>query len=179
MALLDRIFGRNITLDTPGPPTNDEEAVERYEYLLRTAKSHTIEKAHVEAFEKLTSEQRDLVFERFIAEPPAGERPADASPATLAKTATRAESRQPGILTRVFGDNRVNTGNGTNGAHGDSFLGTFATYAIASTAIDAIFWAGLVGTTVVATNADSSGDSSSIDAGSGAADTDFFGGFDF
>ena len=177
MALLDRILGRNITIDTPAPPTTDEQAVERYEYLLRTAKPDTIEKAHIDAFERLTPEQRDLVFERFIAEPPAGERPADSTSATLAKTATRAEAREPGILARTLGDDQSDDGttNGKAGPFGGSFLGTFATYAIASTAIDAIFWAGLIGTTVVANTPASPDASDSTDVG--GAWTDFFSAF--
>lgn len=176
MALLDRILGRNITITTPEPPTNDEQAVERYEYLLRTAKPDTIEQAHVDAFEKLTPEQRDLVFDRFAADLPTGESPADASPAALAKTATRAEAREPGILTRTFGDGRSR--NGDNDALGGSFLGSFATYAIASTAIDAIFWAGLIGTTVVA-NTDASPDTPDSTDAAGVSGMDFFGAFDF
>ena len=174
MALLDRILGRNITLDTPAPPTNDEQAVERYEYLLRTAKPDTIERAHVDAFEQLTPQQRTLVFDRFVAELPAGELPGDATPATLAQTATRAEAREPGILARTFGDYRSDAGDSRSntGPAGASFLGTFATYAIASSAIDAIFWAGLIGTTIVASNPD---DTDAGDAGG----TDFFSVFDF
>lgn len=185
MALLDRLFGRNITLDPPTSQTTDEQAVERYEYLLRNAKPDTIEKAHVDAFEQLTPEQRDLVFERFTAELPATVRPADATSTTLARSATRAEAREPGLITRTLGDDRPGVDSRRrreDGPLAGSFLNTFATYAIASTAIDAIFWAGLIGTTVIASDAagDSGpSDSSPADGGSADAGSGFLGLFEF
>ena len=182
MAFLDRLLGRNITLDTPAPPTTDDQAVERYEYLLRTAKPDTIEQAHVDAFERLTHEQRDVVFGRFLADSPAGERPADAEPATLAKAATVAETREPGFLIRTFRGERSDAGDtkATTGPVGGSFLSSVATYAVASSAIDAIFWAGLIGTTVVASNTASPDTSDSTDVGADSGSGfDFFGALDF
>lgn len=180
MQLLDRILGRNITMDAPAAPTADEQAVERYEYLLRTAKPDTIESAHVDAFEQLTPEQRDLVFERFTAHLPTRERPDDATPVALAKTATRAEERSPGILARAFGKSQADAGKERSGPEGGSFLGTFAAYAIASSAIDAIFWAGLIGTTAVASNADNSEEGSDVPEATASDDgAGFFGIFDF
>lgn len=180
MRLLDRILGRNITLDTPPSTSSDEHAVERYEYLLRTARPDTIERSHVDAFERLTPQQRDLVFERFTAEVPADDRPADASSMTLAKAATRVEAREPGTLTRVLAGNRITSGDGRDegGPLGGSLFATFATYAIASTAIDAIFWAGLIGTTDVTNHAGHAEDSGAHDAAAiGGGDTDFFSAF--
>ena len=43
----------------------DEQAVERYRYLLRTAPPETIEEAHAEAFAKLTPEQRRMVLQEL------------------------------------------------------------------------------------------------------------------
>jgi hypothetical protein len=53
----------------PGQPT-DEQAVERYRYLLRTAPPEAIEAAHAEAFARLTPEQRRLVLEGLGADLP-------------------------------------------------------------------------------------------------------------
>lgn len=52
----------------------DEQAVERYRYLLRTAPPETIEAAHAEAFSKLTPEQRRMVLGELRASAPASER---------------------------------------------------------------------------------------------------------
>lgn len=117
MSLLDRILGRKTELSaereaavaSPSPVSahaSDEDrlAVERYERMLRTAPTDAIERAHVEAFERLTPSQLDLLFERFDAAATTPEdRPADARPASLARSAARVEARQPGALARIFG----------------------------------------------------------------------------
>jgi hypothetical protein len=87
----------------PPPRSEDERAIERYRYLLRTAPPDQVEAAHAEAFGKLTPEQRRQVLEQLSAGVPAGERPRDDDPRTLARAATRAEFRQPGFLERTFG----------------------------------------------------------------------------
>ena len=80
----------------------DEQTIERYRYLLRTAPPETIEQAHAEAFAQLTPEQRRLVLQKIAETVPASERPlleqAGASPQTLARLATRQEMRQPGSM---------------------------------------------------------------------------------
>jgi hypothetical protein len=85
----------------------DEQAIERYRYMLRTAPPETIEQAHAEAFAQLTPEQRRLVLQQLAEQLPASDRPlADQnalSPQTLARLATRAEMRQPGSTERMFG----------------------------------------------------------------------------
>ena len=118
MGFLDRLLGRPerepdrqdstargraaVSADGTGR-TEDEIAVQRYQYLLRTAPPETIEKVHEEAFGRLTSEQRQLLFSKLSENPTTSERPADAEPATLAKAATRAELRQPGSMMQAFG----------------------------------------------------------------------------
>jgi hypothetical protein len=86
---------------------NDEQAIARYRYMLKTAPPETIEQAHAEAFAQLTPEQRRLVLEKMAQSVPASERPlveqAGASPQTLARLATRQELRQPGTMERMFG----------------------------------------------------------------------------
>jgi hypothetical protein len=75
--------------------------------MLRTAPPETIEQAHAEAFAQLTPEQRRKVLDSLVADLPDAERAAvardDASAASLARAATRAEIRKPGVLERAFG----------------------------------------------------------------------------
>lgn len=86
--------------------SEDERAIERYRYLLRTAPPETIEQAHAEAFAQLTPEQRRRVLEQLAASASPAERPvlerAADTPQSLARAATRAEMRQPGVLERMF-----------------------------------------------------------------------------
>src|SRR3954454_17959426 len=125
MGLLDRLFGGNrdrqrgdaaryapaasTPQDTPRPARpgqgrggGDEAAVERYRYLLRTAPPEAIEQAHAEAFATLTPEQRRTVLTELGSQVPASERAASDDPKALARMATRAEMRQPGLLERTF-----------------------------------------------------------------------------
>ncbi len=58
-----------------GAQTDDERAVERYRYLLRTAPPERIEEVHAEAFATLTPEQRRMVYDEFTrSAPPARHR---------------------------------------------------------------------------------------------------------
>ena len=66
MGFLDRLFGTDgaaAPAARRGQPTDDERAIERYRYLLRTAPPETIEEVHREAFAKLTEEQRKKLEE--------------------------------------------------------------------------------------------------------------------
>src|ERR1051326_6710201 len=102
MGFFDRLFGTDDQGARPAPPappsramSEDEIAIERYRYLLRTAPPETIEQVHAEAFAKLSPEQRRQVYEELKqgSEQPAGD---DAN--SLARAATRAEMRQPGTM---------------------------------------------------------------------------------
>jgi hypothetical protein len=90
----------------PGQLT-DEQAIERYRYMLRTAPPETVEQAHAEAFAQLTPAQRAQVLQGLSAEISPQERaslrPDQDDPQTLARLATRAEMRRPGTLERTFG----------------------------------------------------------------------------
>ena len=71
----------------------DEQAVERYRYMLRTAPPDTIEQAHEEAFSRLTPDQRRLALEQLAgATTPQEHRNAGDDPRSLARLATRAAS---------------------------------------------------------------------------------------
>jgi len=144
MGFLDRLLGRPEQPEQPrraaAPQrTDDEIAVERYRYLLRTAPPETIEQVHTEAFSKLTDEQRDLLFQQLTENAMEGERPANAEPATLAKSATRAELRQPGTLDRAFGGDQAGgrQGPGFGSMLGASLLGTVAGYVVGSAIVGA------------------------------------------
>ena len=110
MGFLDRLFGGGDSRDQrPAPPvpqarqlSDDELAVERYRYLLRTAPPESIEAVHTEAFAKLTPEQRQAVYRSLAEQMPAGERLVSDEPSALARAATRAELRSPGSMERAF-----------------------------------------------------------------------------
>jgi hypothetical protein len=110
MGLLDRFrdgAGMQRSPAAPGAASTDAQAIERYRYMLRTAPPETIEQAHAEAFARLTPEQRQRVLSELREATPAGDggalaTPSD-SPGELARLATRAEIREPGVLERMFG----------------------------------------------------------------------------
>jgi hypothetical protein len=144
MNFLDRLLGRRSepnsdpphrsTRDTqPAGQMTDEQAVERYRYLLRTAPPEAIEQAHAEAFAQLTPEQRRLVLESLSQDLPSQERVDRDDPQSLARMATRAELRQPGTLERTFG------GMSPAGLMAGSFLSTIAGVVIGTAVADAIF----------------------------------------
>ena len=200
MGFLDRLFGRDEQGSTPQARTaatargaapqrtDDEIAVERYQYLLRTAPPETIEQVHTEAFAKLTDQQRDLLFQRLTENTTPSERPADAAPATLAKAATRAELREPGTLERTLG-RQGQGGLGFGGMVGSTILGTVAGYVIGSALVSAFMPdPGATDAAASDSGTDSGGDSAndtSTDAGadtgadSGADSGGDFGGGDF
>ena len=102
------------------PPDTDEQALQRYRYMLKTAPPETIEQAHEEAFTKLTPNQRAQALRELAAETPEGERAAALAgghdePKSLARLATRAEIRQPGTIERTFGGTGRGAGMGGMG----------------------------------------------------------------
>lgn len=110
----------------PAAPSEDEQALARYRYMLKTAPPETIEQAHAEAFAKLTPQQRKMVLEQLQAEMPEAERSyATENPQSLARLATRAEVRQPGAMERMF--SRVPGGGpGMGGMIAGSLIGSLA-----------------------------------------------------
>ena len=139
MGLFDRLFGSEEEPQRPaqraGARSDDEIAVERYRYLLRTAPPETIEQVHTEAFAKLTEEQRQLLFTELSSNAPVGEAPRDTSPNALATSATRQELRNPGTMERSLGGNGNGMGFGSMVA--SSLLGTVAGYVIGSALVGA------------------------------------------
>src|SRR3954451_7055149 len=138
----------------------DEQAIERYRYLLRTAPPDQVEAAHAEAFAKLTPDQRRQLLEQLSSAVPPGERPRGDDPQTLARAATRAEFRQPGFLERTFsgpgygpggygpggygrGGYGMGGGMGMGSMIGGSLLGTVAGVVVGNTVADALFDTGV------------------------------------
>src|SRR4029453_13551281 len=80
----------------------DDQALARYRYMLATAPPEDIERAHEEAFAKLTPDQRRQALEALARVVPPSEIRGDA-PASLARAATRAETREPGTSERAWG----------------------------------------------------------------------------
>lgn len=92
------------TIDQGQGFENDQQALERYRYLLRTAPPEDLERAHAEAFARLTPQQRQLVLRSLGSELAASERNRlTDDPQTLARAATRAELQRPGTLERTLG----------------------------------------------------------------------------
>ena len=116
--------------------SEDEVAIERYRYLLRTAPPERVEEAHAEAFEQLTPEQRNQVLTQLTESVPAHERATSDEPRDLARMATRAEMRNPGTLERNFGASR---GPGFGSMLGASMLGTIGGMVIGSAVADMMF----------------------------------------
>jgi hypothetical protein len=131
MGLFDRMFGREP--DRPVSPrgagsADDDQAIARYRYLLRTAPPETIEQTHAEAFSKLTPAQRKAVLDELAREAPEEARHTPVlnadNPQALAQLATRAELRRPGTMERTFG--RVGAMPGIGTMMAGTFLSTMA-----------------------------------------------------
>ncbi len=120
-----------------GASSEDERAIARYKYLLRTADPEDIERVHAEAFGKLSPEQRQMVLQRLTEDLPENERPRSDQPADLARSATRAEMSRPGYLQGAFGGGRgMGGGMGMGGMIAGSMLGTIAGVVVGSALAD-------------------------------------------
>ncbi len=95
------LFGRRDPDPAPSQ-TTDDQALARYRYMLASAPPEDIERAHEEAFSRLTPEQRQQALQALAQHVPEGEVRGD-DPASLARAATRAEIRQPGTIERAWG----------------------------------------------------------------------------
>ena len=157
--------------------SSDEQAVERYRYLLRTAPPETIEEAHAEAFAKLTPEQRRMVLQELDSTLTPAERTTgatyDEDPRSLARLATRAEMRQPGTLERTWSG--MPGGVGMGGLMMGNFMSTIAGVMVGSMIADAFLGnAGYDGGSAGA--ADAPADTSGAEGGDFAAGDSGFGG---
>ncbi len=140
--------------DASATGTTDKQALDRYRYLLRTAPPDEIERAHEEAFAQLTPEQRRQALHSLAEHVPQSEIRGD-DPASLARTATRAEMREPGTIERAWG------GQGAVGfGLGSWFLSTLAASFIGTAIAQSFF------------DNDAGADSAAVDEGSDAGDGD-------
>ena len=171
------LFGRRGDANpAPDQGSPDEQALARYRYMLQSAPPEDIERAHEEAFAKLTPEQRRQALQALAQVVPPSEIRGD-DPASLARTATRAEIRQPGTIERAWGGAAPGLGSWFLMTLAASFIGT----AIAQSFFDNDPGADASGESADAS--DSGGDSAGDDFGGDVAETDFgggdFGGGDF
>lgn len=143
------------------PRSEDEIAIERYRYLLRTAPPETIEQVHAEAFGRLTEPQRQQVLAELSAGLPSAEQPRSSDPQAMARAATRAEYLNPGFMERTLGPQRQGPSFGS--MLGSSILGTVVGYVIGSA---------LVSSFLAPTFADDQGNQDGAsEAGADAGDT--------
>ncbi|HEU5242512.1 MAG TPA: hypothetical protein VFU25_10875 [Ornithinibacter sp.] len=154
MGFLDRLLGRVPTEQqqpqaararTPGPAapasrpaaTDDERAVARYRYLLRTAPPEQLEAMHAEAFAALTPEQRQQLLRELATASP-DDAGTSSEPADLARAATRAEMRRPGTLESTF-SRGSSTGPGMGSMFAGSMMGTVAGVVVGSAVANMMF----------------------------------------
>ena len=149
----------------------DEQALARYRYMLSSAPPEDIERAHEEAFARLTPDQRRQALEALAQVVPPSEIHGD-DPASLARTATRAEIRQPGTIERAWG------GAGAGPGLGSWFLTTLAASFIGSAIAQSFFDndTGFDGSADTAGAGDSTGESGGEDYGGDVAGGDMGGG---
>jgi hypothetical protein len=173
-------FGRDNPADqAPAQPT-DEQAVARYRYMLATAPPEEIEKAHEEAFARLTADQRRQALQALSQHVPEAEIRGD-DPASLARTATRAEIRQPGAIERAWGGSAAG-GVGLGGMFLTMVAGSFIGTAIAQSFFDND--AGYDGSAADGDgdggpDGSTGGNANDLGGDSGVADTGDMGGGDF
>jgi hypothetical protein len=189
MGFLDRLLGRTPTEQhrTSGPAaggpmaygnprpahggapsgtgaSEDERAIARYRYLLRTAPPEQLEALHAEAFSQLSPEQRQQLLRELSATSPQ-EAGTSAEPADLARAATRAEMRQPGTLQQTFSRGSFGGGGmGMGGMFAGSMMGTIAGVVVGSAIADMML--GGYGDSPEAQDAGDAGSDAGADTGS-------------
>ncbi len=194
MGFLDRLFGsdqpdRDNRRTTPPVPQNtgqrplsneppqsqDELAIERYRYLLRTAPPETIEQVHAEAFSKLTEPQRQQVLAELSAGLSPFEQPRSSNPQDLARAATRAEYMNPGFMERTLGSQQggpagsgYRQGPSMGSMIGSSILGTVVGYVIGSALVSSFMAPAFASDQSGQDGQDASGDGSADGSGAEA-----------
>jgi hypothetical protein len=146
----------------------DDQALARYRYMLATAPPEDIERAHEEAFSRLTPDQRRQALAALSRVVPPGEIHGD-DPASLARTATRAEVREPGTIERAWGPSGYAPGLGS------WFLTTLAASFIGSAIAQSFFGSDPAADPGAAESTDTGDVADSGDLGDGGD----FGGGDF
>jgi hypothetical protein len=204
MGIFDKLFGsdpepvrrptqgwqREPAGDRSAGKLTDEQAIERYRYLLKTAPPEAVEQAHEEAFAQLSPEQRRSVLDQLSSDAPEYEKEATRSkaddPRSLARMATRAEMRNPGTLERTFGGLGRSGQIGVGGLLAGSFMSSLVGTVIGSMVAQQFFAAddhqqllaedGNDQTSDEASATDDAGQEASADAEMSDAGDDFDGG---
>ncbi|MGJ9403738.1 hypothetical protein [Arthrobacter sp. KK5.5] len=96
----------------PRGSADDQAAIAKYKYMLRTAPPEDMERAHQEAFASLTPQQRSLLQTELGEQLPPAERPRSDRPEDLARAATRAEVSRPGFMEKILGRGGAGGGRG-------------------------------------------------------------------
>ena len=118
--------------------TDDERAVARYRYLLRTAPPEQLEAMHAEAFAALTPEQRQQLLRELSTASP-DDAGTSSEPADLARAATRAEMRRPGTLESTFSRGSSAGAPGMGSMFAGSMMGTVAGVVVGSAVANMLF----------------------------------------
>lgn len=146
MGFLDRLLGRpepqqQNYQDAPQRPQNaDEAALARYRYMLQTAPPEDIERAHAEAFARLTPEQRQMALQQIAQQLPESERKRlTDDPQNLARAATRMEMQRPGAMQQTFGGVGMGGGGGMMGMMAGGLLMSLAGGFIGSSIANSFF----------------------------------------
>ncbi len=162
--------------------SEDAQAIERYRYMIRTAPPDTLEQAHAEAFARLSPVQRRRLVQELARTAPSEERAAIEGTSTedapaLARIATRAELREPGVMERTLGQPGLGFGAGLLGSFAAGFIGSMVAQSFFST----MGGFGDVGAADVSGNADdaTSDEAADDDFGIGDLGGDDFSGGDF
>ncbi len=167
------------------PPSvgGGDQALARYRYMLQTAPPETIEQAHAEAFAQLSPEARRQVLTDLIQMAPVRERAAieatsSDDPQAMARVATRAEIRQPGVMERTLARPGIGFGGGLLSSFAAGFVGSLVAQsffsALGGFGTDTF---GDAGATASAGDADGGVDANYAEDGNGLDGVDDGGGF--
>jgi hypothetical protein len=143
MGFLKRLFGggdEHVTPRDDRTPT-DEQAIERYRYIVRTAPPQAIEQAHEQAFRQLAPELRRALLRELSKAVPAHERIDRDDPTSLARMATRAELQYPGVVERILSKSSPLMGGGYG--YGGSLFGGVYMSSLAGAFVASIIAQGL------------------------------------
>ena len=108
-----------------------DDAVRRYRYMVQTASTEAVERAHAQAFAQLSPDQRQATLAALQTHaseqaPALSAGPTD-EPTSLAQLCTRLEARDPGVLERALGAGASTSG--LLGALARAVLGTSTAHA--------------------------------------------------
>ncbi len=111
MGTLTDLREQNLSNAAASSPDAQQQTLDRYRRMVRTAPRETLERAHAQSFAELTADERRRLGRELLNAASATPALLDGSlndePSTLARIATRLERQQPGALERVLSNIRV------------------------------------------------------------------------